>query len=360
MEPVTFWQRGAEKENLGLGIRNPTMDDVARRAGVSKATVSRVINGVEGAAATETVDRIMAAVDELGYVVNAVAASLKSGKVSTAGLIVPDASEPFFGAVTSGVESVLRGAGLTLLLANTNNDVTLERKIVRLLLERQIHAIIIAPSSNESSHLTDAQERGVTLVTVSSTVSGLDCDSVTVDDEAASYSAVRRLVELGHQRIGIITGPLATSADKERLAGYRNCLLESGIQVHDQLMVTGDFTIESGRQAMRKLLEARPEPSAVFVTADNMTLGALSVLHNEGIVVPRDMSVVCWDDLESYAFCDPPITAIAQPGFELGAEAAERLRLRLTLAQQPASRTKVLSTTFRQRASTTSPPMLLR
>lgn len=329
------------------------MADVARVAGVSKSSVSRAINGVPGGVAPAVAERVRRAVEELGYVPNAIAASLKHQRTKTVGLILPDLGNPFFALVAAGIEAEIRDAGYTLLVANTSNDHAREIAITRTLLERQVDALLIASSGPGGEHLELAIARGVHVVLVDTHPQQLTTDCVMADNETGAADATRHLLSLGHTDIGVITGLLANdSSAAERLAGVRRTLKKVGHRLPDARCVSGDYGFASGERAARTLLEQEDRPTALFVTNNLMTLGALRVIAELGLSIPADVSLVGFDDMDWYPIAEPPITAVAQPAHEIGRRAAERLLLRVHRGRRLQPRTIRLPTELIVRQST--------
>ncbi|WP_051329447.1 LacI family DNA-binding transcriptional regulator [Geminicoccus roseus] len=339
--------------------RRPTMEDVAKAAGVSKATVSRVLAGIEGGWTPATAEKVRRAAIELGYVVNSLAASLRSRQSFTIGLVVADVSNPFFGGIASGVESRLSQTGYSVILGNSGNSLEREKALVKVLVEKQIDGLITATSAAAADHLREAQDRGVRVVLVDSEVPGLDADSVTIDNRAMAEMAVRHLLELGHRRIAIVTGPMEATFDRQRLAGYAQALAAQGLAFDEQLVLRGDLLAHGGEQAADRFLRLQDRPTAIFATNNMMTLGVLVALTRAGIQVPGEVSLVGFDDQEWYPVCHPPLTAIANPACELGHAAADRLLTRLTAkgdGAQPQAERLVLPARLVLRASTAAGP----
>src|SRR5438034_3196037 len=332
------------------------MADVARAAGVSKSSVSRAINEVPGGVAPAVAERVRRAIEELGYVPNAIAASLKQQRTKTVGLILPDLGNPFFALVAAGIEAEIRDAGYTLLVANTSNDHGRETSIMRALLERQIDALLIASSGPGGEHLQLALDRGVHVVLVDTHPQRLTTDCVMADNERGAADATRHLLELGHSDIGVVTGLLANdSSAAERLAGVRRTLRRAGLDLPEQRCVSGDYGSASGEQATRELLERADRPTALFVTNNLMTLGALRTIAELGLSVPEDVSLVGFDDMDWYPIARPPVTTVAQPAYEIGRRAAQRLLLRIRSSHRLAPKTIRLPTELIVRASTAPP-----
>jgi DNA-binding LacI/PurR family transcriptional regulator len=309
--------------------KRPTMDDVAKAAGVSKATISRVLSGASGGCSPSTAELVRETAARLGYVVNSVASSLRSRQTFTVGLVVADVSNPFFGGIASGVEASLTGAGYSVILANSGNSVERERELVRVLIEKQIDGMIVASSASVGDHIVVAQEHGISVVLVDSDIPGLSADSVVIDNSAAAMMAVQHLVERGHRRIGIVTGPLLAAFDTQRLEGYRAALAAAGLELREDYVFKEDLLAQGGEKAIAELARLSVRPTALFVANNMMTLGTLVGLKKAGLTVPTDISLIAFDDQDWYSVSQPPITGIINPAYEMGRAAGERILLRL-------------------------------
>ena len=334
-----------------------TMDDVARVVGVSKSSVSRALNRVPSGVTAEVAERVQRAVDELGYVPNAIAASLKNQRTKTVGLILPDLGNPFFALVAAGIEAEISDAGYTLLIANTANDHDRETSLTRTLLERQVDALMIASTGPSGAHLRLAMDRGVHVVLLDSHPRRLTTDCVMVDNRSGAADATRHLLALGHRDIAVISGLLANdSSAAERLDGVKRALAAAGLTLPARRCVSGDYEMASAEEGARTLLVSADRPTALFVTNNLMTLGALRAIAQLGLSVPEDLSLVGFDDMDWYPVANPPITAVAQPAYEIGARAAQRLLMRIHSRRQLKPEKILLPTELIVRASTAPPP----
>jgi LacI family transcriptional regulator len=305
------------------------MDDVARAAGVSKATVSRVLSGNESGCTPATAENVRQTAARLGYVVNAVASSLRSRQSFTIGLVLADVSNPFFGGIASGVETRLSRTGYSVILGNTGNSFAREKDLVRVLVEKQIDGLIVATSASSAEPFHEALSRGVHLVLVDSEIAGMDADCITIDNHAASALAVQHLLDHGHRRIAIVTGPLEAAFDRQRLEGYRAALAAAGISFDEQLVLRANLESSGGETAAAALLAMPNRPTAVFATNNMMTLGMLVGLTRTGISIPADISLIGFDDQDWYSVCHPPLTGITNPAYEMGYAAAARMLTQL-------------------------------
>lgn len=328
------------EDSVTLWRKRPTMDDVARAAGVSKATVSRVLSGNESGCTPATAENVRQTAARLGYVVNTVAASLRSRQSFTIGLVLADVSNPFFGGIASGVETRLSRTGYSVILGNTGNSFARERDLVRVLVEKQIDGLIVATSASSAEHFHEALSRSVHLVLVDSEIAGLDADCITIDNHAAAMMAVRHLLDHGHRRIAIVTGPLEAAFDRQRLDGYHTALAQAGIAFDENLVLRANLESSGGELAAATLVAMADRPSAVFVTNNMMTLGTLVGLSRARISIPDDLSLIGFDDQDWYCVSNPPLTGISNPGYEMGFAAAARMLAHL--GQSPADSERVV------------------
>lgn len=342
---------GMGKGTVGRGGR-PTMDDVAKIAGVSKATVSRVLSGLEDGYAPATALLVRETAQRLGYVVNSVAASLRNRQTRTVGLVVADVSNPFFGGIASGVEASLGEGGYSVIFANSGNMAEREKELVLLLAQKQIDGMIVASSTSSGAHMLAAQSRGIAVVLVDSEIPSLDVDAVVIDNRAAAGAAVRHLIGHGHRRIAIVTGPLNASFDLQRLEGYREALAMAGIAPREDYVLRADLLATGGERAVAELARLPERPTALFVANNMMTLGALVGLKKAGLRIPHDISLIAFDDQDWYSVLEPPVTGIVNPAYEMGRAAGDRMLLRLQRkGAAPAPEHIVLQASLMERGS---------
>ena len=304
-----------------------TIRDVAQLAKVSTATVSRVFSGA-AEVRKELSERVRRAAQALSYRPNPMARSLRTRTTRVIGVVVPDIENPFFTSVTGGLEEVLRGAGYSLLLANSGEDPERERRNVEALRGEAIAGLIFTPSGGDLSPYQAFAAAGVPLVAVSRAAPGLDADTVTVTNREGARQAVEHLLSLGHRRIGMIGGPLSISTAAERLRGYEQALARHG-GVSPELVEYAGFRQAGGYAAMKKLLALPKPPTAVFTASNLMTLGALQAIHEAGLKIPAGIAVVGFDDMPWAVSLQPPLTVVAQPAFEVGVTAGRLLIERL-------------------------------
>lgn len=323
-----------------------TISDVARRAGVSAATVSRYLNG-EPVRAEERVRDAIAALD---FRPSAVARSLKSGRTRTIGLVIPDVTNPFFAAVVKGVESVAREAGYTISLFNTDESVERESQLVQDLAER-VDGLILAPVSEEDPVPERGRRRGVPIVFLDRDVAGTAFDAVLIDNYGGGRQAAEHLLKLGHEHVAIVSGPLESTPGRGRFEGFTETLRAAGLELAPDYVQIADFRRHGGYQATLRLLGLAAPPSAIFVANNLMTIGALHAIHEIGVKVPEHLSIVGFDDLDLADLLAAPLTVVDRPMEEQGVLAIRLLLSRLDGTNAGEPRHVVLETRLIERGS---------
>jgi DNA-binding LacI/PurR family transcriptional regulator len=338
--------------------RSVTLDAVAQAAGVSRATVSRVVNGNPkvGAGARREVERAIA---RLGYIPNPAARSLVTRRSDSVGVVIPEPpgmlfGDPFFPRLLRGISTELSARNLQLVLLMPQSDEE-ERRLERYLTAGHVDGALLV-SLHGNDELPDAlASRGVPVVVGGRPPSGDAVSYVDVDNVGGARTAVRHLLEGGHRLIATIAGPPDMSVGIDRLAGYRQAIDEAGMDRRPELEATGDFTQAGGADAMRRLLDAQPDLDAVFAASDLMAAGAIGVLRSAGRRVPQDVAIVGFDDSSIAATSEPALTSVRQPIEEMG---REMVRLLLEQASRPGSvpRKVILATRLVQRRSSEGVP----
>ncbi|MCS6847022.1 MAG: LacI family DNA-binding transcriptional regulator [Anaerolineae bacterium] len=311
--------------------KRPTQGDVARLAGVSQATVSHVLNNSTVISAS-TRQRILDAVEQLGYVPDSSARRLRMGKTFTIASVIPDIGNPFYPQFERGIQDISEDAGYDLMIYNTDGMAEKERKCLRALQHGRVDGVIGVFFHINARDLRSLIERNVAVVRLENRaqeLGELPIDNLFVDNAAAARAAVRHLIARGHTRIGIIAGQ--TEPRSVRMRGYSEALSEAGIAIDDALIQMGDaFTEAGGYEGMRRLLALSSPPTAVFAANDLMAMGALMAIREAGLQVPRDMAVVGFDDIPAAKLVTPPLTTVSQFQEQLGRRAAEMLLERMT------------------------------
>ena len=306
-----------------------TIYDVAKRAKVSVATVSAVLN--DSAFVSDGLKaRVQTAVHALGYEPNLLARGLAKQRTQTLGMIVPDIANPFFPEVVRGAEDKAHAAGYTLLIASSDNDLKKEEVYLRLFLAKRVDGVILtkAPGQMPKAVARAFAKSHVPIVLLARAIPGFKADVVEMDDKAAAYEGVTHLLRLGFRRIGLIGGLSGVSTTKRRLDGYRAALRDRGLPVDAALIVEGDFRVESGYRAGLELLKVRPD--AVFIANYLMSVGFMRALRQYRLRCPEDVAIVTCDDHAWLDAFSPRLTTVDLPKRELGEAAAQLLIARLT------------------------------
>jgi len=300
-----------------------TIRDVARLAGVSVATTSKVLNN-KGYVSPKLTQRVLSATEALDYHPDQVARSLKVRQTQTIGIVIPDVTNPFFTDVIKGVENEARAAGYSLILCDSSEDPALERSNLSMLFSRRVDGVLLAPTEGCWAPERVARRR-FPLVLFDRCSLGFTGSAVLTDNFAAAYDATRHLIGLGHQRLAIITGRLDLPNAVERLEGFRQALQEARLLLRQEYLRRGDFHLESGHQQGLELLRLPDPPTAIFSCNNKMTLGLMRALYELGVPCPERVSVLGFDDFDWAANFNPRLTTVAQPTLEMGKQAVQML-----------------------------------
>tara|TARA_R110002096_G_scaffold6206_4_gene28539 strand:+ start:6670 stop:7689 length:1020 start_codon:yes stop_codon:yes gene_type:complete len=303
-----------------------TLRDVARKAQVSVSTVSRVINQ-EPLVKRDTRQKVESAIDELGYRPNRVAQRLRSinTKNKLIGLVLPDIQNPFYVDVVRGVEEAAYQQKFAVMIGNFDQSEEKEKIFLEVLQSESIDGLIVAPYRNRDQHIRKVIENGYPVVCIDRGLVGIDVDVIKVNNEAGAFAAIDYLIGLGHKRIAHITGHPTIPTTNERIAGYERAMQQSDLPVDPELIRSSDSSYQSGADLMHELLAIAAPPTAVFTANNLLTLGALKTIHERGLDVPNDISIVGFDDMYWSMSLNPPLTAVRQSGYEIGSRAAEVL-----------------------------------
>lgn len=306
-----------------------TLKDVAAEAKVSRATAARALNSY-GYVGDETAVRVQQAAERLGYRGNRVAQALRQGTLPIVGIVLGDIQNPFFARIAHDVEVALRQKRHNLLIASSEEDIGQEKTLLESLRGLSIKGFIIAPTSDDdNAHLHDMVREQIPIVLVDRMVKDLTCDSIVVDNEGGARQAVEYLIENGHRRVGLLHDATRIFTSQERLSGYRQALEKNGIIVDKSLISMSPSTVEHAIAATIRLFSQRNPPTALFTVDSLMTQGALLALRTMGLSIPKDVSLIGFDDFNLATFTDPQISVVAQPVAEIGALAAEMLAERM-------------------------------
>lgn len=309
----------------------PTIGDIAARAHVSTATVSHVIND-SAYVSPKLRERVLRAVREVDYHPNWMARSLRTKHTKTVGMIVADITNPFFASVVRGAEDLLNQEGYTLIIGNSDNDPAKEESYHHAFTTKRADGLllVISPAANIPEYLRRHNLEEQPIVYIDRWYRGLHGDSVLVDNLTGSAEGVELLLASGHERVAILTGPMLNLTARVRLKGYEQALKQHGLEIDPKLIREGRFDVASGYELTKELLSLSPRPTGLFSSNGLMTIGCLRALRELGIRCPQEVALVGFDDMDFFDLTIPQVTVVAQPGYDLGATAAETLVKRLS------------------------------
>lgn len=305
-----------------------TISDVAKRAGVSPVTVSRVLNHV-GNVNSVTQQRVEQAIEDLGYVPSGVAKSLRSKRTNSLALILPDIENSFWTTVARGVEDAAQSHGYSVFLCNTDENPAKQLRYLDVVVSQRVDGVMIAPFGSNGDDLVMLRNHNTPTVVIDRQITGWEVDSVIGDSLSGARALASHLISLGHRRIAVLAGPAGTVTALDRVAGYRIALAEAGIAEDERLIRFGEFKAISGEHMMAHVLDSGVDPTAVFAANNAIAMGVLDELERRGLRVPQDMALVSFDDLPNTSRLFPFLTVAVQPAYEIGANAAQLLLSRL-------------------------------
>ena len=317
-----------------------TMKDIARRTGLGLATISSYFNG--GNVREKNRKKIEEAIEELHYEVNEVARGLKTNATKSIGVVIPELNNVFCSEIITGMEDVLRSHGYATIICDCRTDRNLEKEAVEFLTRKRVDGIINMPVDVSGTHLKAFDRTGKPIVIIDRKIQGLSCDSVLVDNERAAEDAVEFLMENGHRNIGIIVGPQEIFTAQERLKGYYAAHEKRGIPVQESLIYHGDYIIQGGVKGLEELVKKNPQMTAVFVTNYEMTMGAVIGINELGIHMPKELSMIGFDNLQFARACSPKLTIVSQPTEAIGEKVAQMILSRLGVGEETEEKTVTL------------------
>ncbi len=302
-----------------------TLKDIAKIAGVSTATVSKVISGRDSDIGQETIDKVRQIAKELNYRPNSLARSMKTKITRTIGLIIPDVRNPFFTDLARGAEDATQERGYSLLFCNSDNNLKKEMDYIETLVQKQVDGIALAAADQRNKALEEQFKISLPIVTLDREVyfQGVQAH-IHTDNESGAYEAIKYLISLGHRRILFLSGQLTVGVSIERLRGYQRALKEADIDYDETLVLSGPFSFEFGYETMRyDLLD--PAVTAIFCGNDLIALGAIKALKELKLRVPEDISIMGFGDIYLASFSIPALTTVRQPSYRLGYLTVQRL-----------------------------------
>jgi DNA-binding LacI/PurR family transcriptional regulator len=289
-----------------------TIYDIAREAGVSIATVSKVFNG-KGRISAETRSAVFAIMERLDFQPSVIASALTGKKTFTLGLLVPDISNPFFAEIARAIEDQGHQLGYSVVMCNTDNkDVKIERYI-SLLLQKSVDGIIIATGIERKEILEQLLARGLPIVLIARELPMIAVDTVVVDDYVGGCMAANHLIQLGHTEVAILSESHKVSSSRERVRGFRQTMSDAGHDFNEQWLKVCDYRVEDGKNKTLELLQESSLPSAIFACNDMLAVGALQAAKEMKIRVPKELSIISFDNTILSSVTNPPLTTIAQP-----------------------------------------------
>ena len=328
-----------------------TIKDIARKANVSLATVSRVINNKSEGVGPETRERILNIMKDLGYYPNRIARGLVTKKTNILGLVLPDISNPFFPSLARGVEDTANKYGYNIILCNTDNKTEKEETYISVLKENYVDGVIYTSViRNKDKSIEMLLQSKIPFVMMDRSVNVTDIPEVFTDGVSGMQQIVEYLISNDHRRIAYISGPDNNSPSEQRLEGYMKALDHAGIPIDHTIMKDGDYKISSGYQCMTELLDKGEGFTAVACANDLMAVGALEAMKERGIRVPEDISITGYDDIYLAGVLTPKLTTITQPKYEMGCLAAELL-IKLVQGEEIKDRQIILQPSLVKRES---------
>lgn len=303
-----------------------TLEEVAKESGVSVATVSRVINN-RNYINPETRIKVEKAIKKLNYRPNRVAQRLrfKEGEKKLIGLLVPDIQNPFYVDVVRGIEETAYSRDYAVFVGNFAQDVKKEKMYLDIMRSESIDGLIVAPSNEKDSEVINIVKSGLPIVCIDRGLSEVDVDVVLVDNQKGAFDAVEYLIQCGYKRIAYVGGLQQIPTTIQRKEGYEAALKKYNLPVNSKYIKYGDSKHESGRKLTAELLDLQTPPDALFTGNNLITLGALETIHTRKLKIPEDIAIVGFDDMYWSISLNPPLTAVKQPGYEIGKRAAETL-----------------------------------
>lgn len=308
--------------------------DVAQFANVSSATVSRVLSN-KGQIRDSTREKVLEAINTLGYKPSRVARSLRVRSSQIIGLIISDIQNPFFTSLVRAVEDVAHQNGYAIFLCNSDEHIEKEALYIDLMIAEQVAGVIITTTQEAGSPCKKLLEANIPLVSIDRRVFDCEVDTVVLDNVRGAYEVVNHLIGFGHERIGVIIGSQTMTTGRERYEGYLSALTEHGIQPEPALIRFGPPTSKTGYEMANALLSLDPPPTAIFTGNNLITIGALHAIQEKNLAIPDDISLVAFDDPEWASIIQPRLTVVAQPTYELGQIAATLVLKRIKDAGDP-------------------------
>lgn len=330
-----------------------TIRDVAEQAGVATMTVSRVINN-SGYVSDATRAKVESAISDLGYVPNMLGPSLRFNQTNTLALILTDITNPFWTTVARGVEDAAQEKKYSVILCNTDENLQKQDQYLNMLLKRRIDGILFVPADNQAESVQLIQKQNVQVVVMDRSVPHVDVDVVRGDSFGGAYQLAKHLIDLGHKHISVLSGPQNIFTSTERVAGFRQAMIEAGLDHNLENVYWGSFRQNPGEIALRAL-QSSPRPTACLAVNNFIANGALQTFSEAGLRVPEDVSLVSFDDIPAIINPNPFLTVSVQPAYDMGYQATQLLLERLR-NEGPKERQEIVLPTEIFIRQSTAPP----
>ncbi|WP_151140044.1 catabolite control protein A [Bacillus amyloliquefaciens] len=306
-------------------MSNITIYDVAREANVSMATVSRVVNGNPNVKPT-TRKKVLEAIDRLGYRPNAVARGLASKKTTTVGVIIPDISSIFYSELARGIEDIATMYKYNIILSNSDQNLEKELHLLNTMLGKQVDGIVFMGGNITDEHVEEFKRSPVPIVLAASVEEQGETPSVAIDYEQAIYDAVKLFIDKGHRDIAFVSGPMQEPINRsKKLQGYKRALEEAAIPFNEKFVAEGDYTYDSGMEALQSLMGLDRKPTAILSATDEMALGIIHAAQDQGLSIPDDLDIIGFDNTRLSLMVRPQLSTVVQPTYDIGAVAMRLL-----------------------------------
>ncbi|AGK98681.1 LacI family DNA-binding transcriptional regulator [Clostridium pasteurianum] len=311
-------------------INKPTIKDVAKKSNVSVATVSRILNDLEGYS-EETRKKVMQVINEIGYQRNDIARNLKMKSTHTIGVLLPKVSTNFYIEILSGIEDAAHINGYSVIICNVGDNGKRTEEYIKVMIERQVDGIIVCSLPPEKSLIEKIIGVNIPVVLISTLYEGYSVPYIKVDDYKASYAAVEYLIKNGHKKIAMLGGKKSDLiAGLPRLEGFVRALEDNKLEIRKNLIKHNGFSFKDGITSMEELLKKKEKFTAIFAACDDIAVGALSVAHKRGLKVPDDISIIGYDNTQAAEMCYPALTTLAQPLYEMGQKSVKMIIEKIT------------------------------
>lgn len=300
--------------------------DIARLCGVSIATVSRVINNKPEGISEEKRKYIQKIIADTGYRPSGLARGLVTKKTSTIGLIISDITNPLYPLMARGVEDCAQANKYSMVLCNTNSKPEREKKYINYLMEKGVDGVILSISHGaDEEHVNEIFDCGIPIVLIDEPVINRKAYGVFTDNFKGGYIATKHLIEQGHERIACIIGPYDSLTSTERLEGYKKAITEAGLSVDESIIMSGDYKEETGYKLISEIISSRKDVTAVFAANDSIAIGIYKAIKAFGLKIPKDYSIVGFDDVYDMDLIEPALTSVSMPIYDMGMKAVEML-----------------------------------